>query len=299
MNNNATEYKKIYKQYRSILLKAYQYYETLSIDDIRLLMYYKGDDYYIYNDLLGRSQMIYTKDGVPYQQIKRESIRLAEIILNAPKTTEDMIVYRGTDAEFRRRHGSPNEYFTPVITSVSLLNEVSEEFLKGKTCCLYKIHIPAGTPVLPTIYLHGFIDRYNESRRHKESKKKTKKGDSDLPTLTRNVLKDMEIDDEWEVLLSPFTLFRKDGVSLKEIQQSYTANTFRNRIFNQEKNVHNVVRLSKRVTGKQTFTDTIVVYNFTLITTPSEELVRNEIQKIRPTRISMKYDLANRLIQMT
>ena len=79
--------------------------------------------------------------------IKKIQDDINYIINKAPRTTEEMTLYRGTlDPYFTNKKG---EWVSPITVSTSLSEEIAREFMdKVKKCCLKIIKIPKGTRML-------------------------------------------------------------------------------------------------------------------------------------------------------
>ena len=83
---------------------------------------------------------------------KKAIMRIKSIIVNiikrAPVTTQDMLLYRGTEDAYFVIQGT-NEYSSPNIISTSLNKTIAMTFTKKETgCCLKIITVPEGTSAL-------------------------------------------------------------------------------------------------------------------------------------------------------
>ena len=86
------------------------------------------------------------------EDYKKAIMRIKSIIVNiirrAPVTTQDMLLYRGTEDAYFVIQGT-NEYSSPNIVSTSLSKRIALTFTKKETgCCLKIITVPEGTSAL-------------------------------------------------------------------------------------------------------------------------------------------------------
>jgi hypothetical protein len=139
------------KDYIEIMERSYEYYMSLNDKQLKLIMSYKGMYYRILNGYLVDNLIeMYDIDDV--ENIKQDIIELSKIILNAPKITKDIKVYRGLSKSMESlRIDGKEKIQSRGFISTSSLEFISSQFV-GNDCCLYIIKIPKGTPVLPVFY---------------------------------------------------------------------------------------------------------------------------------------------------
>ncbi len=140
-------------EYIDHVYRSMEYYLSLSQEQKKLIKQYKGLYYEKMNGaLLGNPIRISIFNDTAMENLKKlgDDIReMASIIMNAPKTENEMQVYRGQRMPVTVRYDSKNNLIFENLNflSTSIFKEVALEFVES-TCCLYKIIIPKGTPLL-------------------------------------------------------------------------------------------------------------------------------------------------------
>jgi hypothetical protein len=138
---------KSFEEYKRLVKENLEYYNTLNQEEIEAITYYKESGYLHINELLlkGHIQSYALKD---YDYIVKNINILAEVIYNAPKTMNDIIAYRGMKNFINANNiYGDNKYISKTFTSVTIVKDVAINFA-GTVCCLFKVIIPKGTPVL-------------------------------------------------------------------------------------------------------------------------------------------------------
>lgn len=94
--------------------------------------------------------------GLNYSQKNQQIDRLNDLFARVPPLTNDLILYRGVDAD----RGSVDRrlnYIYGNFLSTSVSSQVAKAF-KGLHCCLYTIKVFAGTKVLPLYPVSRFAN---------------------------------------------------------------------------------------------------------------------------------------------
>lgn len=89
----------------------------------------------------------FTRTYILNKLIKDYCSELYRIILNAPRSHQDIVVYRGVRGEDFLEKGILH-FKSESFTSTSLSINQSMSFIKGLNCCLYKLLIRKNTPCL-------------------------------------------------------------------------------------------------------------------------------------------------------
>jgi hypothetical protein len=144
------ENKKSLDEYKRLIKKNKDYYATLSPEEIQAITYYKSNGYMDINSVLNGKIDFDSIDNL--DNIIKNIELLTKVILNAPVTKSEITLYRGMN-NFLKRSYFENEkvfYKAESFISMSIIDDVATEFL-GTICCIYKVTIPKGTPVLPIL----------------------------------------------------------------------------------------------------------------------------------------------------
>jgi hypothetical protein len=189
------------KEYVNIVEKNLEYYSK--IKQLSVIQKYKGTYYSIMNDYLIKKQIY--MDDVPYiPDIIQNILDLFKIIHKAPVLEKSLEVYRGTrNAVSSKIINGKEIIYSDGFSSTSILKQVSQRFT-NEDCCLYKIHLPKGTHILPIFSFY------------------TKK-----EKMKRKFFEDLQIDYETELLLPPlcdFEVISKKLIYVDQVDYQSTKN---------------------------------------------------------------------------
>ena len=147
--------------------RSIQYYLTLTQEERKLIKNYKGLHYKKYNSILmGDGLITSTKflNSPNIKSIPEDIVKLNKIIINAPKTQKDIYVYRGQDQSMKTVHYDKKRseflYENYNFMSTSVFKKIAVSF-SGYDCCLYRIKIPKGTPIL-VVFNDPYADTYEK-----------------------------------------------------------------------------------------------------------------------------------------
>ena len=147
---------KTVSEYIDHVYRSMEYYLSLTPEQKNVIGDYKALGYANMNDaLLGNPIKVYSSalfgDSMvdKMKEIAENIHQLANIIMNAPKIETDIEVYRGQKipVHVESRTSDKLLFSNMNFFSTSIFKEVALDFT-GTTCCLYKIRIPRGTPLL-------------------------------------------------------------------------------------------------------------------------------------------------------
>ncbi len=182
---------KTVSEYIDHVYRSMEYYLNLTDEQKKLIKQYKGMYYEKMNGaLLGNPIRVSIFNDTAMENLKKlgDDIReMASIIMNAPKTENEMQVYRGQRMPVVVHYDSKNKLIFENLNflSTSIFKEVALDFVES-TCCLYKIVIPKGTPLLVV------FSSYKEVK-------------------TIEDLENLQVDYEAEMILPPGCIFSIDS----------------------------------------------------------------------------------------
>lgn len=127
-------------------LEQVQYINTLDKDTINALQYYSSIGHVKMNKQMNDDKI--TSSVHKYIQLIDNAFK------NAPPTIKPMIVYRGIKSQ---KHITTS-FTSKTYVSTTVDKNVALEFQKNYPCCLFEIVIPAGSRILPLMYISTLPD---------------------------------------------------------------------------------------------------------------------------------------------
>ena len=135
-----------WKNVRLWIVSQYIYISRLSSEDKNILFNYKGSDYTLYNNTMRKEKSIcdHKNPNLLVDNLKN----LYRIIINAPKTPPNLLVFRGERINIKNNYILKSHYINNGFISTSFNFNIAKSFSHKHNAAILQINVPKSIPAI-------------------------------------------------------------------------------------------------------------------------------------------------------